>query len=38
MFKIANQIGASNLGSFNKQFKKLVDMTPKEYRAKISQG
>jgi len=34
VIEVANQVGASNLSSFNKIFKKVVEMPPKEYRAK----
>jgi len=32
IIEIANKVGAPNLSSFNKLFKKIVDMPPKEYR------
>ena len=33
VIEVANQVGATNLSSFNKLFKKLVTKTPKLYRA-----
>jgi len=33
IIEVANQVGATNLSSFNKLFKKVVDMPPKQYRS-----
>ena len=33
IIEIANQVGTTNLSSFNKLFKKIVNMSPKQYRA-----
>lgn len=33
IIEIANQVGTTNLSSFNKLFKKIVNMPPKQYRA-----
>jgi len=33
IIEVANQVGTTNLSSFNKLFKKIVDMPPKQYRA-----
>mgnify|MGYP000594867055 CR=1 FL=1 len=33
VIEVANRVGATNLSSFNKLFKKIVNMPPKQYRA-----
>lgn len=32
---VAYEVGFNNLGNFNRQFKKIKNMTPREYRKKL---
>lgn len=36
--EVAYEVGFNNLGNFNRQFKKIKNMTPREYRKKLEIG